>query len=82
MRTNSYVMTVDKNSDQVLQQLNQLQKIKDSDSLLNKHSENKHYVKCQGRWGKNNPNYLGDYSGYSFCSLQNAVRWDVYIYRR
>ena len=80
MRTNSYVMTVDKNSDQVLQQLNQLQKIKDSVSLLNKHSENKHYVKCQGRWGRKNPNY--NQRTIPFCPLADAVKWDVYIYQR
>jgi hypothetical protein len=80
MRTNSYVMTVDKNSDQVLQQLNQLQEIKDSVSLLNKHSDTKHYVKCQGRWGRNNPNY--NYRRITFCPLEHAVKWDVYIYRR
>jgi hypothetical protein len=57
MRTNSYVMTVDKNTLPI-----------------------KHYVKCQGRWGKNNPNY--NYRRITFCPLEHAVKWDVYIYRR
>ena len=82
MRTKTYVMTVEKNSDEVLDQLNKLQQVKQSVSLMNRHSNRKHYVKCQGRWGRNNPNYFkGGCSGHSFCSLQNAVRWDVYIYQ-
>lgn len=80
MRTKTYVMTVEKNSDEVLEQLNKLQQVKQSVSLLNKHSIKKHYVKCQGRWGKNNPDY--NQRTICFCPLDKAVKWDVYIYRR
>jgi len=79
MRTKTYVMTVEKNSDEVLDQLNKLQEVKQSVSLLNKHSPKKHYVKCQGRWGKDNPNYNG--RQIPFCPLADAVKWDVYIYQ-
>ena len=57
MRTSRYVLTVDKHSDQILNQLNKLQEVRNSVSLLNKHSKTKHYVKCQGRWGRKNHNY-------------------------
>jgi len=80
MRTNRYVLTVDKNSDQVLSQLYQLKELRKSVSLLNKHSMTKHYVKCQGRWGKNNPLYVR--RSYPFASLEEASRWDVYLYEK
>ena len=79
MRTKTYVMTVEKNSDEVLEQLNKLQQVKQSVSLLNKHSTKKHYVKCQGRWGRKNPDY--NQRTIPFCPLDKAVKWDVYIYQ-
>jgi len=79
MRTKCYVMTVDKRSDDVSEQLNQLQDIRNKVSFLNKHTNFKHYVKCQGRWGRNNPNY--NRRRIPFCPLKDAVKWDVYIYR-
>jgi len=93
-RTKNYVMTVDKNSDNILEQLNKLQQVRQSVSLLNKHSTRKHYVKCQGRnkhstrkhyvkcqgrWGRNNPDY--NRRTIPFCPLDKAVKWDVYIYQ-
>jgi len=80
MRTKCYVMTVDKRSDKILKQLDRLQDVRDSVSLLNRHSRKKHYVKCQGRWGRNNPNY--NHRRITFCPLADAVKWDVYIYER
>ena len=38
MRTKCYVMTVDKRSDKILEQLGRLQDVRDSVSLLNRHS--------------------------------------------
>ena len=78
-RTKNYVMTVDKNSVNILEQLNKLQQVRQSVSLLNKHSTRKHYVKCQGRWGRNNPDY--NQRRITFCPLDKAVKWDVYIYQ-
>jgi len=78
-RTTRYAMTVDKESTEILVQLKQLQEVRQSVSLLNKHSKRKHYVKCQGRWGKDNPNYNG--RQIPFCPLADAVKWDVYIYQ-
>jgi len=79
-RTTRYAMTVDKESTEILVQLKQLQEVRQSVSLLNKHSKRKHYVKCQGRWGKDNPNYNG--RQIPFCPLADAVKWDVYIYEK
>jgi len=78
-RTKNYVMTVDKKSDNILEQLNKLQQVRQSVSLLNKHSTRKHYVKCQGRWGRKNPDY--NRRTIPFCPLDKAVKWDVYIYQ-
>ena len=76
-RTKTYVMSVEKNSPAVLEQLNKLQKVRQSVRLLNRHSRRKHYVKCQGRWGRKNPNY--NQRTIPFCPLADAVKWDVYI---
>jgi len=46
------------------------------------------YVKCQGRLGKNNPNYHkytygGEYGRHAgSIRLPDAVRYDAYVYRR
>jgi len=46
------------------------------------------YVKCQGRLGKNNPNYHkytwgGEYGRHAgSIRLSDAVRYDAYVYRR
>ena len=77
-RTETYVMTVDKNSSNVLEQLTKLKEVRKSVSLVNKHSTKKHYVKCQGRWGRKNPYY--NKRKIPFCPLDKAVKWDVYIY--
>jgi hypothetical protein len=75
-RTKCYVMTVDPNGD-----LSALKARRKSVSKLNKHIVNRgYYVKCQGRWGKNNPNY--NQAAIPFCALKDAVRWDVYIYQK
>ena len=80
MRTKRYVLTVDKNSDQVLSQLHQLKELRKSVSLINRHTNRQHYVKLQGRWGKNNPLYVR--RSFPFASLQEASRWDVYVYEK
>ena len=79
-RTKTYVMSVEKNSPAVLEQLNKLQEVRQSVRLLNRHSKSKHYVKCQGRWGRNNPDY--NQRTIPFCPLDKAVKWDVYIYEK
>jgi len=79
-RTRTYVMSVEKNSPEVLEQLNKLQEVRQGVRLLNRHSRRKHYVKCQGRWGRNNPDY--NRRTIPFCPLDKAVKWDVYIYEK
>jgi len=78
MRTQSYVFTVHKDSPEVLEQLNRLKELRQSVSLLNKHSNKKHYVKLQGRWGRKNPRYVR--RSFPFATLEEASRWDVYVY--
>ena len=75
MRTQSYVFTVHKDSPEVLEQLNRLKELRQSVSLLNKHSNKKHYVKLQGRWGRKNPRYVR--RAFPFAPLEEASRWDV-----
>ena len=74
-RTSSYVMTVDPKGD-----LAALVELRQQVKRINKHTNAKHYVKCQGRWGKNNPQY--NRRDIPFCPLKDAVRWDVYLYRK
>ena len=83
-RTKSYVMTMypeDLYSQYVLKNL------RTTVSMLNKHIDSQYYVKCHGRFGKNNPN-LHKYTSasgrvnYRECRLGDAERRDVYIYRR
>ena len=72
-RTSSYAFTVfnpnDKDKSEGLDELKKLRK-----TILTNH-----YVKCQGRWGRKNPNY--NHRIISFCPLKHAVRWDVYFYK-
>ena len=70
MRTQSYVFTVHKDSPEVLEQLNRLKELRQSVSLLNKHSNKKHYVKLQGRWGRKNPRYVR--RSFPFATLEEA----------
>ena len=76
-RTDSYVFSVDTQSDD---DMSRLEEVRNSVKLVNKHSTHKHYVKCQGRWGRKNPRY--NHRRFTFCPLADAVRWDVYIYTR
>ena len=82
-RTSSYAFTVfNPNDKDKSEGLDELKKLRKTIAYTNKLGLTNHYVKCQGRWGRKNPNYFkGGCSGHSFCSLENAVRWDVYFYR-
>jgi len=83
-RTKSYVMTV-KPGDLYGQFI--LKNLRESVTMLNKHIDHQYYVKCHGRFGKNNPNLHKYTSPSGFinwreCRLEDAQRWDVYIYQR
>ena len=84
-RTKRYVMTVNKEN---LLDRSALDCLRRMVKTLNKHIDRKYYVKCHGRFGKKNPN-LNNYRhkpggrvNWSECRLDDAVRWDVYIYER
>ena len=83
-RTKKYVMTV--NKDNFAEQF-RLDVIRETIKFVNKHIDRKLYVKCHGRFGKNNPN-LADYTStkgvvnYTECRLKDAQRIDVYIHER
>ena len=61
--------------------------VRETVKFFNKHTDRKFYVKCHGRFGKNNPN-LAKYIlpngavNYSECRLEDAQRVDVYIHER
>lgn len=87
-RTDSYVMTVYPES---AGDMLELENIRKAVKIMNKSSDKKFYVKCQGRFGKNNPNlykyrdyssYRGFFHDWRICKLADAQRWDVYIYER
>lgn len=83
-RTKRYVMTVNKGN---LAEEYRLDIVRDTVKFFNKHTDRKFYVKCHGRFGKNNPN-LANYIlpngavNYSECRLEDAQRIDVYIHER
>ena len=83
-RTKKYVMTV--NKDNFAEQF-RLDVIRETIKFVNKHIDRKLYVKCHGRFGKNNPN-LDKYTSanghinWSECRLEDAQRIDVYIHAR
>ena len=84
VRTKRYVMTVNKGN---LAEEYRLDIVRDTVKFFNKHTDRKFYVKCHGRFGKNNPN-LANYIlpngavNYSECKLEDAQRVDVYIHER
>ena len=84
VRTKRYVMTVNKDN---LAEEYRLDIVRDTVKFFNKHTDRKFYVKCHGRFGKNNPN-LANYIlpngavNYSECRLEDAQRVDVYIHER
>lgn len=76
-RTSAYQFTVDMSSEQDMESLRIFRK---------KFYGTGKYVKLQGRWGKNNPNYTRSknawgYSAY-FVGLSVAAHADVYVYTR
>ena len=83
-RTKKYVMTVNKGNFAEEYRLNV---VRDTIKFINKHVDRKLYVKCHGRFGKNNPN-LDKYTSanghinWSECRLDDAQRIDVYIHER
>ena len=92
MRTNSYVMTADPRCSASMLELHT---IRNTIKMMNKTLRNsaqqgsmtfgpqklvQFYVKCQGRWGKKNPNY--NRRTMPFCPLEHANTMDVYIYKR
>ena len=86
-RTKRYVMTVNKGNAKEERTLIGLRKMV---TFLNKHLDQKFYVKCHGRFGKNNPNlYKYEYTSvtgtrinWGECRLEDAARLDVYIHPR
>jgi len=84
-RTKAYVMTVNKGN--VLEEY-RLDVLRDTVKFLNKHINRKLYVKCHGRFGKNNPNLekytnrFGNINWHAECKLEDAQRIDVYIHER
>ena len=84
VRTKKYVMTVNKGN---LAEEYRLNVVRETIKFINKHVDKKLYVKCHGRFGKNNPN-LSDYTSikgvvnYKECRLKDAQRMDVYIHAR
>jgi len=84
VRTKRYVMTVNKGN---LAEEYRLDIVRETVKFFNKHTDRKFYVKCHGRFGKNNPN-LANYIlpngavNYSECRLEDAQRVDVYIHER
>ena len=82
-RTKRYVATVKKDAhgDFFLKAIRKIVK------FLNAHIDHTYYVKCHGRFGKNNPN-IERYrmpSGrinYRECRLEDSQRLDIYIYQR
>ena len=84
VRTKKYVMTVNKGNFAEEYRLNV---VRDTIKFINKHVDRKLYVKCHGRFGKNNPN-LDKYTNahghinWSECRLDDAQRIDVYIHAR
>jgi len=90
-RTSSYAFTVfNPNNKDKAEGLDELKKLRKTIAYTNKLGLTNHYVKCQGRWGKKNPNYNRrtgkknpNYNRRTipFCPLRHAVKWDVYFYR-
>ena len=83
-RTKAYVMTVEKRD--TLSEY-RLHVLRDTIKFINKHVRHKLYVKCHGRFGKNNPNlhkytYPSGYVNYKECRLEDAQRIDVYLHER
>jgi len=83
-RTKRYVMTVNKDN---LAEKYRLNVVRETIKFINKHVDRKLYVKCHGRFGKNNPN-LANYTSsnghvnWGECRLKDAQRIDVYIHER
>ena len=79
-RTDSYAFTVfNPNDKDKSEGLDELKKLRKTIAYTNKLGITNHYVKCQGRWGRKNPNY--NRRTIPFCPLKHAVKWDVYFYR-
>ena len=83
-RTKRYVMTVNKDN---LAEKYRLDIVRDTVKFFNKHTDRKFYVKCHGRFGKNNPNlakYTNQHGNINWrdCRLEDAQRIDVYIHER
>ena len=99
-RTESYVGTYDYQS---AASMLELQKIRDTVKAINALAANtdkysnsytksqRYYLKCQGRFGKSNPNLHkytyklrsgSNYVSYRICRLEDATRVDSYVYKR
>ncbi len=83
-RTNRYVMTVHKGDTMGEYKL---EGVRNAVKFVNKYLSKKLYVKLHGRFGEKNPNlhkYTGanGYINWRECRLEDAVRYDVYIYER
>ena len=95
LRTDSYVMTADPRCSASMLELQTIRNTvkamnkklrhfkygtQEQKSGYGNQSYSQFYVKCQGRWGKNNPNY--NQRTIPFCPLEFANEMDVYIYKR
>ena len=83
-RTDRYVMTVHK-GDAMGEY--KLEGVRNAVKFVNKYLSKKLYVKLHGRFGEKNPNLHKYTSANGFinwreCRLEDAVRYDVYIYER
>tara|TARA_Y100001972_G_scaffold71779_1_gene87235 strand:+ start:131 stop:382 length:252 start_codon:yes stop_codon:yes gene_type:complete len=76
-RTGTYQFTVDMSCEEDMKSVQNFRK---------KFYGTSKYVKLQGRWGKNNPNYTPSKSAWGgsqyFVPLSKAAYADVYVYDR
>ena len=76
-RTGTYQFTVDMSSEEDMKSVQNFRK---------KFYGTNKYVKLQGRWGKNNPNYTTSKTAWGgsryFVPLADAAHADVYVYDR
>ena len=83
-RTKRYVMTVNKGEN--IEEY-RLAVLRDTIKFINKHIDHKLYIKCHGRFGKNNPHlakYTNQHGNINWrdCKLEDAQRIDVYLHER
>lgn len=87
--TNQYIMTIKPNRTHCYRftvEMDNEEDMKSLDTFRKSFYGTNCYVKCQGRWGKNNPNYKRSHNflghSRSFCPVSLAKYCDVYVYFR